>query len=60
MMLFAPATVPGAQGYSGEALWNNLPTNLKQAQTLASLKSGCRVFFWIMNTFSYCYYFSCY
>ena len=26
--------------YSGAVLWNSLPTNLRQAQTLASFKSG--------------------
>jgi len=30
--------------YSGAVLWNSLPTNLQQAQTLASFKSGCRGF----------------
>ena len=30
--------------YSGAVLWNSLPTNLRQAQTLASFKSGCRNF----------------
>jgi len=30
--------------YSGVVLWNSLPTNLWQAQTLASFKSGCRGF----------------
>ena len=30
--------------YSGVVLWNSLPTNLRQAQTLASFKSGCRNF----------------
>ena len=30
--------------YSGAVLWNSLPTNLWQAQTLASFKSGCRGF----------------
>ena len=30
--------------YSGAVLWNSLPTNLRQAQTLASFKSGCRSF----------------
>lgn len=30
--------------YSGAVLWNSLPTNLRQAQTLASFKSGCRKF----------------
>jgi len=32
--------------YNGAVLWNSgLPTNLRQAQTLASFKSGCRGFF---------------
>ena len=44
MMLFAPATVQGGQSYSGAVLWNSLPTNLKQVQTLASIKSNCRGF----------------
>jgi len=30
--------------YSGAVLWNSLPTNLQQARTLASFKSGCRGF----------------
>ena len=30
--------------YSGAVLWNSLPTNLRQAQTLSSFKSGCRNF----------------
>ena len=30
--------------YSGAVLWNSLPTNLWQAQMLASFKSGCRGF----------------
>ena len=30
--------------YSGAVLWNSLPTNLRQAQTLASFKSCCRGF----------------
>ena len=30
--------------FSGAVLWNSLPTNLRQAQTLASFKSGCRSF----------------
>ena len=30
--------------YSGAVLWNSLPTNLRQAQMLASFKSGCRGF----------------
>ena len=32
--------------YGGAVLWNSLPTctNLRQAQTLASFKSGCRGF----------------
>jgi len=30
--------------YSGAVLWNSLPTNLRQAQTLASFKSGCKGF----------------
>ena len=30
--------------YSGAVLWNSSPTNLRQAQTLASFKSGCRRF----------------
>ena len=30
--------------YSGALLWNSLPTNLRQAQTLASFKSCCRGF----------------
>jgi len=29
---------------SSAVLWNSLPTNLRQAQTLASFKSGCRGF----------------
>ena len=45
MMLFAPAAVQGGRRYRGAVLWNSLPTNLRQAQTLASLKSGCRGFF---------------
>ena len=28
--------------YGGAVLWNSLPTNLRQAETLASFKSGCR------------------
>jgi len=31
-------------GYSGVVLWNSLPANLRQAQTVASFKSGCRGF----------------
>ena len=30
--------------YSGALLWNSLPINLRQAQSLASFKSGCRGF----------------
>jgi len=35
--------------YSGAVLWNSLPTNLRQAQTLASFKSGCRGFLFDNN-----------
>ncbi|RMX57039.1 hypothetical protein pdam_00006174 [Pocillopora damicornis] len=30
--------------YNGSVMWNSLPTNLRQAQTIASCKSGCRGF----------------
>lgn len=30
--------------YGGAVLWKSLPTNLRQAQTLATFKSGCRGF----------------
>ena len=30
--------------YSGAVLWNSLPANLRQAQTLATFKSDCRGF----------------
>ena len=30
--------------HSGTVLWNSLPTNLRQAQTLSGFKSGCRGF----------------
>ena len=30
--------------YNGAVMWNSLPTNLRQAQTIASFKSGCRGF----------------
>ena len=30
--------------YSGAVLWNSLPTELRQAQTHISFKSGCRGF----------------
>ena len=30
--------------YNGAVMWNSLPTNLRQAHTIASFKSGCRDF----------------
>ena len=32
-------------GYNDAVMWNSLPTNLRQAQTIASFKSGCRGLF---------------
>ena len=30
--------------YNGAVMWNSLPTNLRQAQTIANFKSGCKGF----------------
>lgn len=32
-------------GYAGAALWNSLPVELRQANTLSSFKVGCKKFF---------------
>ena len=31
--------------YQGAVLWNNLPSNLRQAQTLNAFRIGCRQHF---------------